>query len=226
MALVMSDVAHLDSWDIASASGLLRHAASHLGLEGGDLIRSVAALAVPDVARHMAGAADAHDLPIATGCNVVLTKYGFGLVGWWLHDYAPTCDLTGLTIELAELVEADQDEVESIVLAADVPIVWLPAPGHLDVAACLARVRAAASLNAGMLTGQMLMLFVAECSSPADAARLAESVSLTHLHDCARLAAAVGPLFGLAVARATFQGKSTVETDASLGASVRVSSQH
>ena len=94
-ALVMSDVAHLDSWDIASASGLLRHAASHLGLEGGDLIRSVAALAVPDVARHMAGAADAHDLPIATGCNVVLTKYGFGLVGWWLHDYAPTCDLTG-----------------------------------------------------------------------------------------------------------------------------------
>lgn len=225
-AVAMIEAERVDFRDVLMAVALLHHAAERTSADGDALLREAAALAEPGTARLLAGfaaraPADKH-VRDAFGFAEVRSAGGSGFVAWGFQPYAPTDDLGRIMSDLGAMLAADRYDPGPILLACDLPAIWLQ-PGGPAARDAHESVRAGASLSASLRppehprpTEQQLTVFLVETADAASARTLLDTANNGAPREHVLAAAAEGPLFCLVIARSLAYGVPSYETQESL----------
>ena len=175
-----------DPRDLSQAEHTLRLAAARLG----DM-------------PHQAGS-------IAGRYRLIDTKYGLGLIGWGARPYAPSGNLAGLAVNVAELLEAQRYPDTSIEIGSQLPENWLlPEPRRGQV---LGRIVAAGIVHASPWRvrpehrNRRVIVFLAETQSTGDANLIDLLARAAEPDERPRFSVARQRLFGLVVGLPSLPG--------------------
>ncbi|MET0646312.1 MAG: hypothetical protein ABW208_06795 [Pyrinomonadaceae bacterium] len=226
-AVAMVEQERVDYRDILVTLSLLHHSAARIGESPGKLFADAAALAEPGTAKlirdFLKRPAKEKDLRASWGYDEVETEGGGGFIGWGFEKYEPTYDLKKVAVDVARLVANDKYENVSASVADEMARHWLETDDNAALDRALRSARAGATVHAshrgGAQTGmptQVLMVFLVEASSEADARALLEIAGRKKSPDDGVLALAEGRLFCLLVARAGFMSSKNEETNESV----------
>ncbi len=226
-AIAMMEANRMDARDIFMPLSLLYYSAKRIGANPDQLLRDTSKLSEPDVATILTGyverPAQGKDLRTAWGYEEVQTGDGVGFIGWRNKKYQPTVDLKKVVIDIAELVAKDKYQPSLVQVAAELPPVWLRPKENPSVTFVLEKVRAGASISAGLrpnedpsYKSQMLSIFLVEMPDEAAAKELQEISIKTRPAGYSMLGLVNGKFFCLVIGRSFQHGVPSFETPESL----------
>jgi hypothetical protein len=237
IAVAMIEKERIDFRDVLLSLGLLNHSATRIGENSDQLLQVAAALSEPNVTELIDGfikrPQEPKSLRTMTGYDEVETREGIGFIGWRFHDYNPSYDLKSIAIEIAELVENDKYQPDSVVVADDLPEVWLEAEDNTSLNKALRQVRGGASVSArlrpnehpdpnyesqmvGKLFNETIMVFLVEVTDEPVAQTLLDLAKKIKPSGYSMVGIADGRLFCLVVAKSYVSGVKSFETPKSL----------
>jgi hypothetical protein len=153
----------------------------------------------------------------------VATPDGPALVDVESHHFDPTLDLLSLARSVCMTVEADTYTVNRLTVGTEIAPVWLPSGDKLKTAEARRRIVACISLSASPrgepsmpFSGQMFLIYIAECTSPSDAALLVRAAEQPNPSTIASLSIAHGRLCLVVIGRSTVMGVDPIESSASI----------
>jgi hypothetical protein len=150
-ALAMIEASRMSPRDILRSLSLLYHAALKLEVDPHTLFKEAALLSSPKMAEillsHGGRYSELKRLKSVWGCTEVETENGVGIIGWGGRKYNPTIDFASIVIKIATLFEADQYQSKSIILAKNLPAIWLSTEEDHSAKELLKRTRAGASVS-------------------------------------------------------------------------------
>lgn len=210
-AVAMVEQERVDYRDILWTLATLHHSAARIGASPEKLFGDAATLAEPGTAKlirdFLSRPADEKNLRDSWGRDEVETEGGVGFIGWGFEKYEPTYDLKKVVVEVARLVADDKYENVSAEVANELAPTWLETDDNAALERALSSARAGASVHASYgeeaqtgMPKQVLMVFLVELSSEADARALLEAAGRKKPSGDAMLALAEGRLFCLLVA--------------------------
>ena len=220
-ALAMIAPARIDWRDLSVAAGLVSGAGQIVGAPVAAWVESAAALAEPDCAKVLREFRQAApDLAAHCGLRVVETSEGIALFDTGFRPYAPNVDLAGVALACARTLETQGYAVETITLAKDLPPVWLGASEHgLPLARMVEGLSGVVSLSAVPLSdpepwvsGQHLLVFLAEARSGAEADAIAHAAQMRSREDCRQIGVASGMLCAIVIQRSLLAGTAPLES--------------
>lgn len=186
-AIAIIEAKRTDPRDILMPLSLLYHSAKRIGANPDQLFRDAGKLSEPDVATLLTGYVERppedKDLRSAWGYDEVETEGGVGFIRWENKKYQPAADLKKVIIEIANLVAKDKYQPSSVEVASELPAVWLRPKENPSVPSVLEKVRAGASILAGLrpnehpsYKSQMLMIFFGGDARSRDGERIAGNI--------------------------------------------------
>lgn len=216
-ALSAVDPDRVDRRDVSWAAAVVGYAAQRLGRSSEALAAGPASRAHPDTAALLAEcAAQQIDLVGDWGLREVDTDDGPVIMDSDDNAYAPDADLCGTAFRLADVFEADHYAVTGVSVACDIPGIWLDGrepEGVTGVVSVSADLRDAAEPP---MSRDILLAFVIETRTPAQAAAIAASARQHGGVAACRLAVTSDRLCALLVARAVVLGRTPRESQATL----------
>ncbi|MGE3619249.1 MAG: hypothetical protein AB7L84_02200 [Acidimicrobiia bacterium] len=181
-ALALLDHTEIDVRYLDVVVAFARYATARAGGDPTDVQARLARLAAPEVAAALdrREALDPlHDLAW-TGHREVVTRYGPGLVHVSFDRFAPTTDLVGLAVEVADALDAAGYPATPLTLGDRIPPRWFRPTRRTRASAWVAAAPAGAILGGrprpGTLArarGQQVLAFLLEAAGPTQARRLA-----------------------------------------------------
>lgn len=215
-----------DNRDILTALSKLHYAANRIGEDGDRLLTQFSELAEPGVARWFANfvARPADEKGgAAWGHSEVETEEGTGLIQWGFHAYDPTLDIKGTLFAIADLIAADQYDVEDAQVAVSLPTYWL-STGDNSVRDRVFRLVRGDGLVHGRLrrsvcidaASQAFIVYLLETDNDDDARTLATIAKRKNAAGQGVAGLAEGRLFALVVGRSFVVGHDPYESAESL----------
>lgn len=216
-AVSMIEPQRIDYRDLPWSLAGLEHASQRTSSDTTAAFMSAASLAETTVAEEIRRVANRRwrHMKLCDACMYaeVDTPDGIGLTEWWGGRYDPTIDVTAIALDIADDIERLGFQPQDPWLGADLPSVWLE--DSQTVRKALKSVRAVASMHADLRSdldpghslhgapGQGAMAWVLELRDDVSSSALAAAIRGPE-----RRGVAVGPLFGLVVARSKSVGAS------------------
>jgi hypothetical protein len=206
----------VDDRDGLVAIALLHHAAGRCDADPSRVLGAAATMGEAAFATlvdgFLARPDPGRDLRGAWGHVEVEGPNGIGLLRWGFRRWAPTRDLVGASLRVAEALRGDDYQIDDPELAVEIPAIWLSGSGDPGLTGTLAAVRGAAVVQGRLrpdagsdADGQQLSAWVAELSDPTSAERLVR-LSKTPWSGTATVAVSQGPHLALVIARAIVEG--------------------
>lgn len=222
-AIALVDAARVDPRDVAWAESIAAWSVQRVGLDHTDLLRDAERVGTPDTVAAMSEAVASQIDLSDWGFEEVATSSGTGLAERGFAAYAPTADLLGAALALADVIEADRYMPPTVTVASDLPAVWFRNVGNRHLDRSLRAVQATVSIGTQLRPAeapdperQRLLAFVSECEKPRVAAWLGTAGQKT-AGDSHHVAVSThGRWFAVLIARSIYQGTPSFETDASL----------
>jgi hypothetical protein len=226
-AVAMIEVERVDFRDIYVTVSLLHHAAGRVGADPNHLLLDAARRSEPGVAslieEFVRRTPEQKQLQAHWGYDEVETAVGVGFIGWGFRPYHPTYDLKHLVIEVADFLATDTYQPTFVVVATELPRVWLAGVDDVALARVLASVRAGAQVSADLRPEahpkahtQSFHVFLVETADEAGAGMLLELSTRKTPTRYGMLRLAEGRLFCLVIGRSYVGGVESFETTASL----------
>lgn len=227
-AISIIEYERADFRDILLALSLLYNSATRIGENADQLLRYVATLSEPEMAKliieFMERTEKGKDLRSSWGYEEVETKDGVGLIGWDFKSYNPTYDLKKIAIETGDLIATDKYQPQSISVASELPPYWLVSYRDYTSAEKVPLIfRAGASIWARLRPNehpkhdsQMLMVYFEEGADENTARALLEMSKKKGPPDYCMKGFVKGRLFCLLVAKSEEMGVKSFETPKSV----------
>ena len=213
----------VDPRDVIVARGLVDHAVARIGvprLAAEGRLDETAGRIIDDAVLE---AAERSDVRSTSGLVEVVTERGIGVIGWGFQPWSPSLDLVGAAARISDLFDADDYVADDLMIAAELPAIWLRGVDDDRVASILASSLATASVSARMRPGvsasaahQQLTSWLVETATDDDASSLA-AIGAGVSGPFVALATAVGHLFSITIARSFVDGVDGIESRASIG---------
>jgi hypothetical protein len=228
VSLAMIDPARIDLRDLLVSAGLLHHAAVRVAPAPSSLFRSAMDLAEPVIAqglgRYIENPARFENLPQTVGYQEVDGPLGPGFVSHGLRPFDPSFDFVDLLTRAEQVIDADHYKVSAIVIADELPwTAWFRPEGQREAAPILKRARGVGTFNAKVRPAsgigrksQILIFFLMELATEADAVRIMEIAAETRLTVRATLPILDRRLFALLVSSAVYADDPMIETTKTL----------
>lgn len=223
-AAALVDDERIDWRDVVWTLGLTSCLLRRLTPQADTVLRETIDTAKPEVGamlRRFVGPST-EDANLATwGYMLVEVDGVLGLVERGVGRYAPTLDLIGVALQIADKLDGDLYRASSIRAAAELPSVWLPGGRPDETDLLVARSRGCVVINTRLAPdahersdAQQMTVFLLEAATETDAVRLQSWATRPSGHRA--LSVQHGPLLCLVVARSFVEGVETFETETSL----------
>jgi hypothetical protein len=214
----------VDWRDAAVAVGLLAYCATRTTTTLRAPLDAALAIAEPGMVEVLQRYANSGEDGLSVGgYREIATPVGPALVEDYGESFDPTLDLLAVARSVVGVVEGARYRVTGITTGTDIAPVWLPSGDPHAVEQARRRLRACLSVSAvpraaavAVFPGQVILVYVAECARPEDAALLPKAAKRPATSDVAALAVSRDRLFVELIARSTVKGVAPIESAASI----------
>lgn len=225
-AVAAVDGTRIDPRDIPMTLCLINHAAERLNLDPARVFSSGAQNAVNGtqtaIAAFQKQSPQYKDIRASWGFEEISGPNGSGFVSRGFESYAPTRDLVAGAREISGILQTQAYATE-IEVATELPDVWFSPANREAAAHVLGRARATVSIRGSLRSdlhpradAQMLLVFLVQTASDADAKALASLARGDYSPEIALSSQYVSDLFLRIIGRAFEQGVAAYETTATL----------
>lgn len=211
-ALSAIEMDRIDPRDVVWAAAVVGYAVQRLGRTAGALVAGPASRAHPDTATVLAEVAGGQiDLDGDWGLRECDLGDGPVLLDSEGEPYAPNADLARMAASLAAAFEADRYAFPEVTVACAIAEVWLNGRQPDGVVGCASVSAHLRDADAPPMMRDMLLAFIAETRTPAQAAAIAAAADASSLASATVLTATSDRLVVLLIARSVVQSRPAPE---------------